>query len=102
MDTDKATPRPWKWDGGDLWHFGDGYEAGRVKFDDPHRYTGISANRDLRDSPILEANKEFIVTACNAFDAMRAALEALAKSDHFWLLTPELIAQVRNALKGIT
>lgn len=78
---DKITPLPWRWDSDDLWHFGDGYEVNGDAID-PHRYTGISINKTLRDSPILQANKEYIVRSANAFPAMLAALEAIANGDY--------------------
>ena len=65
------TPIPWRWDGEDLWHFGVGYSDEL----DPHRYTGISIDRRLRSSPILEKNMEFIVNAVNSHDALVAALK---------------------------
>ena len=67
------TPIPWRWDGEDLWHFGVGYSDEL----DPHRYTGISIDRRLRSSPILEKNMEFIVNAVNSHDALVAALKEI-------------------------
>ena len=68
------TPIPWRWDGEDLWHFGVGYSDEL----DPHRYTGISIDRRLRSSPILEKNMEFIVNAVNSHDALVKALKRVS------------------------
>ena len=90
------TPIPWRWDGEDLWHFGVGYSDEL----DPHRYTGISIDRRLRSSPILEKNMEFIVNAVNSHDALVAAL----KDSLVWLLLATASAnpkQAQNAMKQL-
>lgn len=81
MNESKHTPEPWKWDGNDLWHFGDDYERSDGSVADPHRYTGIVRDKRLDKSPILAANADRIVACVNAlagFDptAARAVLEA--------------------------
>lgn len=63
MAQEKPTPFPWKWDGDDLCHIGTDYEREDGVPADPHRYTGISANRKLRGSPVLAANKRLIAAA---------------------------------------
>ena len=63
------TPLPWMWDGDDLWHMGDGYEGA-----DPHRYTGITIDKRLRESPILKANMKLLLDAVNGHAATRKAV----------------------------
>ena len=81
MDTIAGpTPRPWKWDGDDLWHIGLGYE-GHNDCGDPHRYVGINIDKRLRDSPILQANKDLVLHAVNCHDDLVAACAAIADID---------------------
>ena len=98
------TPLPWTASGDDLWHFGEDYESKT----DPHRYTGISIEKSLRQSPIAKANLELIVTAVNSHSALRTACEAALK---FIRLTPirggaanmvaeKILAQLQAALGG--
>lgn len=68
----KTTPTPWKVDGDDLWHVGISYNDTR----DPHLYTGVSVNPELRESPIAHGNMELIVRAVNAHDDLLAVAKA--------------------------
>lgn len=67
------TPLPWQWDGDDLWHFGAGYDDPT----DPHRFTGITVHRNLRDSEILKANKDLLVNRIRERDELSDALVGL-------------------------
>lgn len=80
MSEKKHTPGPWKWDGDSLWHFGSGYERYDGDQPDPHRYTGIDANKKLWASPILAANKALIAAAPD----LLAVCQELVESAAYW------------------
>ncbi len=74
----KATPGPWKWDGDDLWHFGSGYERETGDQPDPHRYTGIKADRRLAGSEILDANMAMVAAAPDLLAELKAMVDEMA------------------------
>jgi hypothetical protein len=92
------TRLPWRWDGGDLWHFGVAYTYDL----DPHRYTGISICRELRDSETLKANMALIVAAVNQREKLVEALKAcrlqLLQSNNDSEYAQEAIELARTAL----
>ncbi len=69
------TPGPWKWDGVDLWHFGDGYEC-----NDPHSFTGVTLDKSLLDSDVLKANMTLIAAAPELLEALEATIEWIGSS----------------------
>ena len=56
------TREPWKCDGEDLWHCGESYES-KV---DPHEFTGIVIDKNVRRSTRARANARRIVACVNA------------------------------------
>jgi hypothetical protein len=78
------TPGPWRWEGGeDLWHFGNGYECHGAS--DPHRYTGITIDKTLRDSEILHGNMALVAAAPELLgaleDTLNLAIQAMKEAN---------------------
>ncbi len=74
------TPGPWRWEGGeDLWHFGNGYECHGAS--DPHRYTGITIDKTLRDSEILHGNMALVAAAPELLEALEICRKAITRLD---------------------
>lgn len=63
-----TTPLPWKTDGCDVWHRGESYESKT----DPHLFTGITIQKELRQSPVAKANLAMAVEAVNALARLRS------------------------------
>jgi len=79
---------PWKWDGDDLWHFGDDYKDPI----DPHRFTGIKSDKELWKSEILQKNRDLIV-------AIPEMLQLLHKAKKYLPVNSELRDQIDAVLK---
>lgn len=97
MPTDKATPRPWKVEGDCI-----------VTKDGDHNTGDVIAQVRFQDQKTRRANKDFIVTACNAHDALVAALDMIDQlgnvdgtyTDHELLaLIDQMRQEARAALK---
>jgi hypothetical protein len=83
MSIDKATPRPWQWDGTDVY--------------DEYRKEVVADTWGTIPSPQSIPNAKLIVRAVNSYDAMVEALEA-AESLPFVQDCPITIGKIRAAL----